>query len=123
MGELSPWHWIIVLLIFGLLFGSKKLPDAARGLGRSMRIFKAEMQSAQDDGAAPAAASAATATASAPFATATDPAEPTTPAVTAASPAPADPFQDALPVQDAVPVQDAAPPAHAEPAGAPAADR
>jgi sec-independent protein translocase protein TatA len=49
MGELSPWHWIIVLLIFALLFGSKRLPDAARGLGRSMRIFKAEMQSARDD--------------------------------------------------------------------------
>ena len=31
MGELSPWHWIVVLLIFALLFGSKKLPDAARG--------------------------------------------------------------------------------------------
>jgi sec-independent protein translocase protein TatA len=49
MGELSPWHWIVVLLIFALLFGSKKLPDAARGLGRSMRIFKAEMQSAKDE--------------------------------------------------------------------------
>lgn len=58
MGELSPWHWIIVLLIFALLFGSKKLPDAARGLGRSLRIFRAEMQSARDESpeaAAPAA--------------------------------------------------------------------
>jgi sec-independent protein translocase protein TatA len=56
MGELSPWHWIIVLLIFALLFGSKRLPDAARGLGRSLRIFKAEMSSARDDEAAPAGA-------------------------------------------------------------------
>jgi sec-independent protein translocase protein TatA len=54
MGELSPWHWIIVLLMFALLFGGKRLPDAARGLGRSMRIFKAEMQTARDE--APAAA-------------------------------------------------------------------
>ncbi|HEY1569814.1 MAG TPA: Sec-independent protein translocase subunit TatA [Pseudonocardiaceae bacterium] len=65
MGELSPWHWIIVLLIFAVLFGSKKLPDAARGLGRSLRIFKAEMQSAQQDEAAPVATAAAVATATA----------------------------------------------------------
>lgn len=49
MGELSPWHWLVVLLLFALLFGSKRLPDAARGLGRSLRIFKAEMRSAAND--------------------------------------------------------------------------
>jgi sec-independent protein translocase protein TatA len=53
MGELSPWHWIIVLLLFALLFGSKRLPDAARGLGRSLRIFKAEMRSASEEAPAP----------------------------------------------------------------------
>jgi sec-independent protein translocase protein TatA len=53
MGELSPWHWIIVLLLFALLFGSKRLPDAARGLGRSLRIFKAEMRSASEEDPAP----------------------------------------------------------------------
>jgi sec-independent protein translocase protein TatA len=42
-----------------VLFGSKKLPDAARGLGRSMRIFRAEMQSTQHDDAAPAPAATA----------------------------------------------------------------
>lgn len=31
-----------ILAVLVLLFGSKKLPDAARSLGRSMRIFKAE---------------------------------------------------------------------------------
>jgi sec-independent protein translocase protein TatA len=55
MGELSPWHWIIVLLIFALLFGSRRLPDAARGLGRSLRIFRAEMQGARDESPAPGA--------------------------------------------------------------------
>ena len=44
MGALSIWHWLIVLAVVLLLFGSKKLPDAARGLGRSMRIFKSEPQ-------------------------------------------------------------------------------
>ena len=43
------WELIVVLAIFLLLFGSKKLPDAARGLGRSMRIFKSEVKSMQDD--------------------------------------------------------------------------
>lgn len=51
MGALSIWHWLIVLAVVLLLFGSKKLPDAARGLGRSMRIFKSEIKEMQNDGA------------------------------------------------------------------------
>jgi sec-independent protein translocase protein TatA len=50
MGAMSPWHWAIVLLVLVLLFGSKKLPDAARGLGRSLRIFKSEVSEMQNDG-------------------------------------------------------------------------
>ena len=41
-GALSPTHWVIILVVVLLLFGAKRLPDAARGLGKSMRIFKAE---------------------------------------------------------------------------------
>ena len=59
LNELSPWHLIIVLLLFAVLFGSKRLPDAARGLGRSMRIFKAEMHSAKEEFPAEAAPAAA----------------------------------------------------------------
>jgi sec-independent protein translocase protein TatA len=44
MGGLSAWHLLIVLAVFVLLFGARKLPDAARSLGRSARIFKAETQ-------------------------------------------------------------------------------
>lgn len=51
MGAMSWWHWLIVLAVVLLLFGSKKLPDAARGLGRSMRIFKSEMKEMQNDDA------------------------------------------------------------------------
>lgn len=43
MGELSPWHWAIVIVIFVVLFGAKRMPDAARSLGRSARILKAEL--------------------------------------------------------------------------------
>ena len=43
MGGLSWWHWMIVLAAFVLLFGAKKLPEAARGVGRSLRILKSEV--------------------------------------------------------------------------------
>ncbi len=49
MGGLQPWHWIIVIAVFVLLFGAKKLPDAARSLGKSMRIFKSEIKEMQAD--------------------------------------------------------------------------
>ncbi|WP_420121791.1 Sec-independent protein translocase subunit TatA [Nakamurella sp.] len=43
MGGLSWWHWLIIIGAFVLLFGAKKLPDAARGVGRSLRILKSEV--------------------------------------------------------------------------------
>jgi sec-independent protein translocase protein TatA len=43
------WEILIILAVILLLFGAKRLPDAARGLGRSMRIFKSEIKAAQDD--------------------------------------------------------------------------
>lgn len=52
MGGLQPWHWLIVIAAFILLFGAKKLPDAARSLGKSMRIFKSEIKEMQSDGKA-----------------------------------------------------------------------
>jgi sec-independent protein translocase protein TatA len=54
MGELSPWHWAIVIGIAMLLFGAKRLPDAARSLGRSARILKAELHG-EDPAPAPVA--------------------------------------------------------------------
>lgn len=43
MGGLSAWHWLIVIGAFVLLFGAQRLPEAARSLGRSTRILKAEL--------------------------------------------------------------------------------
>ncbi len=40
--NMKGWEWLIIVALILLLFGAKRLPDAARGLGRSMRIFKAE---------------------------------------------------------------------------------
>ncbi|GMA39581.1 Sec-independent protein translocase subunit TatA [Mobilicoccus caccae] len=39
---------IIIVLVIVIVFGWKKLPDAARSLGRSMRIFKAEVEEMKD---------------------------------------------------------------------------
>ncbi|MEV7009094.1 Sec-independent protein translocase subunit TatA [Streptosporangium sp. NPDC051022] len=49
MPNLGPTELIIIGVILILLFGAKKLPDAARGLGRSLRIFKAETSKLRDD--------------------------------------------------------------------------
>jgi len=49
-GGLEPWHIIVILVVLLLLFGGKRMPDAARSLGRSMRILKAETKGlAHDD--------------------------------------------------------------------------
>lgn len=44
MGNIGTWQLVIVLAIVLLLFGAKRLPEAARGLGRSLKIFKSETQ-------------------------------------------------------------------------------
>ena len=49
MGSLSPWHWAILAVVVILLFGAKKLPDAARSLGKSLRIFKSEIREMQSE--------------------------------------------------------------------------
>lgn len=50
MGALRPVHILILILVVVILFGWKKLPDAARSLGRSMRIFKSEVEEMKKDG-------------------------------------------------------------------------
>jgi len=45
----SPWHILIVLLVLVVLFGSAKLPKAAKSMGEAMRIFKKEAQKLHDD--------------------------------------------------------------------------
>jgi sec-independent protein translocase protein TatA len=49
MGALKPWHIIVLVVVLVLLFGAKRLPDAARSLGRSLRIIKAETKGLVDD--------------------------------------------------------------------------
>ncbi len=104
MGGLSWWHWLIIIAAFILIFGAKKLPDAARGVGRSLRILKSEVSAMHEDGGKPAApaetdASAAVATPTTQIAPTAPPAAPVTPPAAAAAPA-------AVPVINGVPVTD-----------------
>ena len=51
----SPWKILIVAVVLIVLFGSKKLPHAARSLGQSMRILKKEVSGLHDDESDPKA--------------------------------------------------------------------
>ena len=42
--NISAWHVVIVLLVVVLLFGAKRLPDLAKSVGQSMKIFKSEIK-------------------------------------------------------------------------------
>jgi len=41
---LEGWHFIVLALVFVVLFGAKKLPDSARSLAKSLKIFKNELK-------------------------------------------------------------------------------
>jgi sec-independent protein translocase protein TatA len=45
----SPWKLLIVAIVLIVLFGSKKLPDTARSVGKSLRILKTEVGSLHED--------------------------------------------------------------------------
>ncbi|MEU3560312.1 Sec-independent protein translocase subunit TatA [Kitasatospora sp. NPDC006786] len=55
---LEPWHVLVTVAVLVLLFGSKKLPDMARGLGKSMRILKSETAALREEAAPPGGAPA-----------------------------------------------------------------
>jgi sec-independent protein translocase protein TatA len=68
MGDIfdSPWKILIIAVVIIVLFGSRKLPDAARSLGKSMRILKTEVQGMHEDEPAATTAAATTAVQPAP---------------------------------------------------------
>ncbi|MDJ1370139.1 Sec-independent protein translocase subunit TatA [Gulosibacter molinativorax] len=65
IGNMGGWTFVIILVIILLLFGAPKLPQLAKSLGESMRIFKGEMKtmkkesSTDDAGTAKSAGTAA----------------------------------------------------------------
>ncbi len=55
MPNLGGWEFVILIGILVLLFGAKRLPDMARSIGQSARVFKGEMKGMKNDDAAKAA--------------------------------------------------------------------
>jgi len=53
MGSLGGWEILIILVVLVVLFGAKRLPDMARSIGQSARVFKGEMKGLRDDEKAP----------------------------------------------------------------------
>lgn len=49
MGTFSIWHWLVVLAIVVLVFGTKKLRNLGSDLGNAVRGFKEGMKSAEED--------------------------------------------------------------------------
>ena len=47
--NLGPREIVILLIVVLVLFGAKRLPDSARSLGKSLKIFKSEMKDMKDD--------------------------------------------------------------------------
>ncbi|MBT0995152.1 Sec-independent protein translocase subunit TatA [Cellulomonas sp. DKR-3] len=47
--RVQPWHVVVLLVVILLLFGAKRLPDLAKSVGQSMKIFKNEVKDLRDD--------------------------------------------------------------------------
>ena len=54
MGGLSIWHWLIVLLVVVLIFGTAKLRNIGKDLGGAVKGFKEGMKSSEDEAPPPA---------------------------------------------------------------------
>jgi sec-independent protein translocase protein TatA len=61
MGSFSIWHWLIVLVIVMLVFGTKKLGNIGSDLGKAVKGFKDGVKGEEDKTAAPGASAAPTA--------------------------------------------------------------
>jgi len=48
MGEFSPLHWLVVLIVALLIFGPKRIPEIAKSLGEGIREFKKSMREAAE---------------------------------------------------------------------------
>ena len=48
MGSMSIWHWVIVLIVVGLVFGTKKLRNMGEDLGMAIKGFKEGLKQADD---------------------------------------------------------------------------
>ncbi len=96
-GLFEGWHLVILLVLIIALFGAKRLPDAARSLGRSARVFKSEVDDRKKDAKSTAASATVPGETVQPGQSAA-PAQPAPPQ--SAPPAPASPIQENAPRTD-----------------------
>jgi sec-independent protein translocase protein TatA len=82
----KPWLILVIVILFVLMFGSRKLPGAARSLGQSMRILKKEVSGLHEEDEHGAPGAPATADATPAVAPAQLQAPPAAPAAAAATP-------------------------------------
>lgn len=47
--SIGPLEWLVIIVVFVLLFGGKKLPDIAKGLGEGIRNFKNSLKGQDSD--------------------------------------------------------------------------
>ena len=55
MGSMSIWHWLIVLVVVVVIFGTGKLKNAGSDLGKAVKGFKDGMKTDEEHPASPAA--------------------------------------------------------------------
>ena len=48
MNALQPTHILLIVIVFAVLFGAKRLPDSAKSVAQSLRIFKNELNADKD---------------------------------------------------------------------------
>jgi sec-independent protein translocase protein TatA len=82
----KPWLILVIVILFVLMFGSRKLPGAARSLGQSMRILKKEVSGLHEEDEPGAPGAPATVTEPAPAQLQATPTAPVAPAATSAAP-------------------------------------
>lgn len=97
----APWHWVVLAIVVIALFGYKKLPEAARSVGRSLRIFRTEIKGMGEDDRARAEHAQQV------LPPASEPVAPATPAPAAAAPATAPAVAPVTPAPAAPPTADA----------------
>lgn len=61
MGSMSIWHWLILLVVVMLVFGTKKIGNMGSDIGKAVKGFKDGVRGDDDKPAAPAAAAPAAA--------------------------------------------------------------
>jgi len=49
MGLDQPSHWLFIIVVLVVLFGAKRLPDSAKSIAKSLKVFKTELKDTGDD--------------------------------------------------------------------------